>query len=124
MRGEKPNIGIAAVLALVFGGLVAVSTGALLILSVGNALETTRRSLAARLENLLNDAAQQSRAFFDPMEGTARWLAAELAAGRIDPENRDGFRSLLVGATATVPQIAAVSYQYPDGSGFFYETGT
>lgn len=123
-RRLKGSIGIAAVLAIVFGGLVAASTGALLFLSLDNALEATRNTLATKLENLLNDAVQKSRAVFDPMEGSARWLAAELASGRINPEDGDEFRALLDGATATVPQTAAISFQRPDGTGYFYDAET
>ena len=34
----------------------------------------------------------------------------------------DRLSSVLEGAVSTMPQISAVSYQYPDGSGFFYDT--
>ena len=124
LPNKKRGIGIATVLTVVFGGLVAVSTGALLFVSLGNALETTRSALASRLENLLNDAAQQSERYFNPMEGNARWLAKEIAAGRIKPEDQSKLRALLSGATATVTQIAAISYQRPDGTGYFYDAKT
>lgn len=117
----KRQVGIATVLTAVFGGLVAISTGGLLVLSLSSAFETTRSALASRLEALIVEASQQSHAFFKPMEANARWLAKEIAAGRIKPEERDKLSAMLAGATATVPQIAAVSYQYPDGSGLFYD---
>ncbi len=111
-------------LAVVFGGLVTISTGTLLLLSISNTLDATRSSLAARLENLLNDAEQQSRNFFNPMEGNGRWLADQIVTGKVDPKDLDRFRSVLIGATAMSPQIAAVSYQHPDGSGYFYDVAT
>ena len=60
---------------LPLGVLIALSTGALLFLSLGNALEITRGSLAAKLETLIWDAAQQSQAYFDPVEEQGRWLS-------------------------------------------------
>ncbi len=124
MQIWKGSIGIATVLTLIFGGLVAVSTGALLLLSLNNAFEATRSSLGSRLETLIHDAAQQSHAFFEPMEVHARWLSQEIADGGIDPENQTRLESVLTGVVSTLPQIAAVSFQYPDGTGFFYDAQT
>ena len=118
------KIGIAAVLTATFGGLVALSTGTLLFLSLTSAFEATRNTLAARLETLINDAALESLNFFQPLEFQAKWLAEEIVAGRIDPKQNDAFSAVLNGATSTLPQISAISYQYPDGSGFFYESKT
>ena len=120
-EAPKRKIGMATLLTLTFGGLVALSTGVLLLVSLSNVLESTRNSLGSRLERLIEDAALQSEIFFEPMEAHARWLSREVAAGRVDPANKEQFQALLVGATSTLPQIEAVSFQYPEGHGFFYE---
>ena len=116
------KIGIAAVLTLTFGGLVALSTGTLLFLSIMNALDSTKSILASRLEALIHDAALESQGFFQPLEQQADWIANEIVAGRINPEKKDEFRAVLNGSVATLPQVKAISYQYPDGSGYFYDT--
>ncbi|MEM8652139.1 MAG: adenylate/guanylate cyclase domain-containing protein [Pseudomonadota bacterium] len=114
-------MGISSVLTLVFGGLVAVSTGALLFLSLENALESTRSDLGARLENLLGEAAEESEIYFQPLQTHAAWIAQKIIDGDLDPKNKDEFEDVVFGATSTLPQIAAVSYQYPDGTGLFYD---
>ncbi len=121
MGGRTRRFGIASVLTLSFGGLIAISTGALLFLSLGNALEITRASLAAKLETLILDAAQESQQYFQPAEEQGRWLSNAIARGDVDPEDMERFSSLLVGAVSTMPQIIAVSYQYPDGTGLFFD---
>ena len=105
----KRKFGIATVLTAAFGGLVALSTGTLLFLSLSTALETTRSTLGARLQYLIDEAAEKSLTYFQPMEDQARWLATGIAEGRIDPENEAGFKAVLTGAVSTLPQIAAVS---------------
>lgn len=120
----RRKIGIAAVLTFVFGGLVTLSTGTLLYLALTSAFEGTRAALGSRLETLIFDAAQKSQAFFEPMEKNGRWLAGEIAAGRITPKNQKQFESVLAGITAISPQISGISYQYPDGGGYFYTPET
>ena len=117
----RSKFGIATVLTAVFGGLVALSTGILLAISLSFAFDTTRASLTARVELLLDEALQIAASFYQPMESKARWLADEILAGRIVPAGDEAFRSVLFGAVADTEQISAISYQWPDGSGFFYE---
>lgn len=124
MKFWRRRIGIATVLTATFGGLVAISTGTLLFLSLMSTLESTRNNLGGRLENLINDAALQSINFYQPIEQQANWLAGEIVAQRINPTNKEEFRAVLNGAVSTLPQISAISYQYPDGRGFYYEAGT
>ncbi|MGI9353345.1 MAG: adenylate/guanylate cyclase domain-containing protein [Rhizobiaceae bacterium] len=120
----KRKFGITTVLTATFGGLVALSTGTLLFLSLSTALETTRNTLGSRLQYLIDEAAQKSLTYFQPMENQARWLAQEIVAGKIDPENPVGFKAVLTGAVSTLPQIAGISFQYPDGTGFFYQSSS
>ncbi len=124
MKPHRRRIGIAAILIVSFGGLVAVSTGALLFLAVNNALDNTRNSLANRLQALIEEAAFESELFFEPMEIHARWLAKEIADGRIDIADTETLKSVLSGALSTIPQAAAVSFQDRNGDGFFYESAS
>ena len=121
MRFWSRKMGISSVLTLVFGGLVAVSTGALLFFSLENALESTRSDLGARLENLLGEAAEESEIYFQPLQTHAAWIAQKIIDGELDPKNKEEFQDVVFGATSILPQIAAVSYQYPDGTGLFYD---
>ena len=121
MVEKKRRFGIASVLTLTFGGLVAVSLGTLLFLSIGSTLEATKSTLASRLETLIGDAAQQSQIYFEAAETQALWLANAFANGEIDALETKDLTSILIGAVSTLPQVSAVSYQYPDGSGLFFD---
>ena len=122
--GAGRKIGIATLLTLVFGGLVAASTGTLLAISMINAVDTTRDTLTVRVESLLDEAVNLAEAFYRPMEAEARWLAEDIGAGRILPAGDAAFRSVLYGAAADNEQISAISYQRPDGTGYFFEAET
>ena len=119
-----PKVGIATVLAVVFGGLVAISTGTLLASSLTNAVQTTRGALTARVETMLDEAVVLSDAFYEPMEARARWLAEEILLGRVEPAQDETFEAVLVGMLAVAEQISAVSFQWTDGSGFYYQRAT
>ncbi len=118
---ETRRIGISTLLTLVFSGLVLVSTGTLLAVSMTNSIENTRDALTARIEELLEEALDLTEAFYKPMEAQARWLAQDIRSGRVVPSGGEAFRYLLHGAAADNEQISAISYQRPDGSGYFYE---
>lgn len=121
MNQNRAKISIAAVLAIVFGGLVAVSTGTLLAISLSSAVDTIRSGLTARVEALIVDAVHRSEAFFQPMEDRARWLAQEIASGRVRPDDTVAYFGLIKGLMASTRQISAISYQRPDGTGLFYD---
>lgn len=115
------NLGIATVLAVVFGGLVIISTGTLLVSSLTNVVQTTRGALTARVEAMLDEAVLLSEAFYEPMEARARWLVEEIRLGRVTPAEDAAFQAVLVGMLAATEQISAVSFQRTDGSGYFYD---
>ncbi|MEM0948223.1 MAG: adenylate/guanylate cyclase domain-containing protein [Pseudomonadota bacterium] len=122
--GSGRKIGIATLLTLVFSGLVAVSTGTLLAVSLTNAVDTTREALTARVADLLDEAMGLSEAFYKPVEFQARWLADDIQTGHITPGLGDEFRGILYGASADNDQISGISFQRPDGTGYFYEAET
>lgn len=124
MKPGRRRIGIAAILIISFGGLVAASTGALLFLAIVNALDNTKTALASRIQGLIEEAAFESELFFEPMETHARWLATEIAEGRVDIQDTEKLIAILSGALSTIPQAAAVSFQDRNGDGFFYESGS
>jgi len=121
MAQSKPRFGIATALTAVFGSLAMFSTGILLYFTLNETFEATRNSLGNRLESVIDEAEQKSETFFMPVQQQARWLAKEIVAGKINPENSLKFSQLLNGALSVLPQVSAVSYQLPDGKGVFYD---
>ena len=121
MAKLKPRFGIATVLTAVFGSLALFSTGILFFFSLNETLEATRNSLGNRLEALIDEAEQKSFNFFIPVQQQAQWLATEIVDGNINPENSLKFAQILNGALSALPQVSAVSFQKPDGTGVFYD---
>jgi len=117
----KFRFGIATVLTLAFGGLALLSTGILLFFAFGSTLESTRSVLSTRLESLIDEAEQVSVNFFQPIEEQASWLSREIVEGNIDPENPFLFSQTAKGILASLPQVTAISYQKPDGTGIYYQ---
>ncbi len=117
------RFGIATALTFAFGSLALLSTGILLFFSFANTLDSTRSVLSTRLESLINEAEQVSLGFFQPIERQAEWMAKEIVEGRINPENSLTLSQTLKGALASFPQVTGVSFQKPDGSGVFYDSG-
>lgn len=117
----KFRFGIATVLTLAFGGLALLSTGILLFFAFGSTLEATRSVLSTRLEGVINEAEQVSMNFFEPIEEQASWLSREIVEGGLDPENAFLFSQTAKGVLASLPQVTAISYQKPDGTGSYYE---
>jgi len=119
----KFRLGIASVLTLAFGGLALLSTGILLFFAFSSTLDSTRSVLSTRLEGVINEAEQVSVNFFQPIEGQASWLANEIASGGVNPDVSFQFAQMAKGVVSSLPQVTAISYQKPDGSGVFYEAG-
>lgn len=117
---SRIRFGIATALTLAFGSLALLSTGIMLFFSFGNTLQSTRSALSTQLESLINEAEQVSVSFFQPIERQAAWLADEILSGSIEPVNSLQFTKTLKGMLASFPQVTAVSYQRPDGTGFYY----
>ncbi len=115
---------VVTVLILSFGGLVLVSAMALLVLALQQAVENTQLALSFEVEKLLEEAEQESRLFYGLAEAEARWLTEAVEEGVIAPDDAQAMQLVLAGALSTQPQIEAVTYQLPDGAGFYYDRAT
>jgi len=118
---RKFRFGIASVLTIAFGGLALLSTGILLFFAFSSTLESTRGVLSARLESVISEAEQVSVNFFQPIETQAAWLSNEILLGEVNPEISFQFSQMAKGVLASLPQVTAISFQKPDGSGVFYD---
>ncbi len=115
---------VSSILVLVFGGLVFLSAGAMCVLAIFNAYDNTRNALAALLGELINEAVVESTIFFEPLEALGIWLASEVSAGRMTVTDPDSLKLILAGALSSLPQGEAVTVQFPDGSGYYYDRAT
>lgn len=119
---------VVTILMLSFGGLVLISALALLAFALQQAVENAELALSHEVEKLLSEAEQESRRFYGLAEEEGRWLAGEVSSGRFSmedsAENRSALRLVLAGALSTLPQVEAVTFQKPDGTGFYYDRAT
>jgi len=115
---------VSSILVLVFGGLVFLSAGAMGVLAIFNAFDNTRNELAALLGELIGEAVVESTAYFQPLESLGVWLAAEVEDGEMQVTDPDSLKLVLAGALSSLPQGEAVTIQFPDGSGYYYDRTT
>lgn len=115
---------VTSILVLVFGGLVLLSAGGMFLIALFSALDNTRNSLTALLNELINEASVQSTVFFDPLENLGKWLAYEVGTDRMGVKDPESLKYILAGALSSLPQGEAVTIQFPDGSGYYFDRAT
>lgn len=115
---------VTSILVLVFGGLVLLSAGGMFLLALSSALDNTRNSLTALLDSLIDEASVQSQVYFHPLEDLGKWLAFEISADRMGVKEPDSLKYILAGALSSLPQGEAVTIQFPDGTGYYFDRRT
>ena len=109
------------ILVLVFGGLVFLSAGAMLLLVTSNAIDNTRTALGAALKEVITEAVVESEVYFEPLQGLGIWLANEISVERMAVTDPQSLKLVLNGALSSLPQGEAVTVQFPDGTGFYFD---
>ena len=105
---RKRSIGITALLSAVIAGLVILSAGLVLGLSSQTAWKNTFELL--REQSDLSTALMETeiRNHINPAMEIARYIHAQVAAGELNPKNKDALINTFIGALAAAPQIAGV----------------
>lgn len=115
---------VTSILVFVFGGLVLLSAGGMFLIALVSAFDNTRNSLTAILNEQINEASVASTVFFTPLEDLGKWLAGEVSAERMAVQDPKSLKYLLAGALSSLPQGEAVTIQFPDGQGYYYDRET
>ncbi len=115
---------VTSILVLVFGGLVLLSVGGMFLIALASAFDNTRNSLTTLLNELINEASVQSTVFFNPLEDLGKWLAFEVSADRMSVQDPESLKYILAGALSSLPQGEAVTIQFPDGNGYYFDRAT
>lgn len=115
---------VTSILVLVFGGLVLLSAGGMFLIALASAFDNTRNSLTAILSEQINEASVQSVVFFTPLEDLGKWLAYEISEDRMSVTDPESLKYVLAGALSSLPQGEAVTIQFPDGSGYYFDRAT
>ena len=113
---SKPaNISITVLLVTAIGGLVALASGAVLLLSAyanfKNTSELVIESAQSFMESLEADVSQH----LAPAQSVVEFLVRQAASGNLDPSVRQESVLMLSGAMAAAPQISDIAVWQPDG---------
>lgn len=111
---KRPTLSIATVLALCFGLLIAVGISTVLFIGFSTSQKNTF--------GLLNDKATMTiqlikngvSSHLNPAAEKARFIERQVAAGIVDPTDRDQMEDVLTGMLAAAPQITGVALISPD----------
>ncbi|RVU36208.1 adenylate/guanylate cyclase domain-containing protein [Hwanghaeella grinnelliae] len=115
---------VTSILVLVFGGLVLLSAGGMFLIALASAFDNTRNSLTAILREQINEASVASTAFFIPLEDLGKWMADEISQDRMGVSEPESLKYILAGALSSLPQGEAVTVQFPDGTGYYFDRAT
>ncbi len=104
---------ITITLATAIGFLVLVTVGSVFGVGVWLAQKNTFDLLSANVHQAVAADVNRIETHLRPAEHQTRFLANQIASGRVDPADREQFGRLLIGALAAVPQIEAVIFIDP-----------
>lgn len=112
---------LSTVLSLLMGTMVLLSTGAVFSVAVYRTIENTRTTLAEKLTEMLDGAVQESHNHFQPMERLGRVIAKQIVGGMLALDKRDNLELILSGTVTNLPQVEAITIQFRDGTGLYFE---
>ena len=117
------HLSVTTVAVFGLGALVALAAGAVLWLGLGSAVESTRRLIQERSDAVLDSLERELGSRLEPITEQARWISALVAGGKLDLENRAEVDAFMFGALAATPQVAAIGFFRPDGTGRVWNRG-
>jgi len=104
----KPAIGITALLSATTAGLVLLSAGLVLALSMKTAWRGTSELLYTQAELAMTLIEGEIYNHINPALEISKFIHAQVAAGLVDPGNPGELAAVFKGALAAAPQVAAV----------------
>ena len=105
---NKRSIGITALLSVTIAGLVLLSAGLVLALSMKTAWRGTSELLSAQAELAMTLMEEEVRNHISPALEISKFIHSQVAAGQIYPGNPKELLAVFRGALAAAPQIAGV----------------
>lgn len=114
-RRKRFHLPIAAVLTAGFGGLMLLAVASVLILGLNTSGRNTFQLLTDKAELLIGGLEARVRAQLEPARHQAEFLARQIAAGDVDPDDRARMSDLLRGSLAPSPQITGVAFLNTEG---------
>ena len=109
-RGGRRSLPIAAVLAIGFGGLVAIAVGAVLWLSLDVAEESTNELLRRVAEDQIDSVAENLDRHLVPSRGQVEFVTAEIESGAFAVDDTARLQDLLLGSLAATPHVTGIAF--------------
>ena len=119
----RRRLSVTTVVVFGLGALVALAVGAVLWLGLGSAADSTRQLLEERSDAVLDGLESELGSRLEPIAEQARWIASLVADGSLDLEDQGRTDAFMFGALAATPQVAAIGFFRPDGTGRVWYRG-
>ncbi|WP_170416453.1 adenylate/guanylate cyclase domain-containing protein [Ruegeria atlantica] len=115
---SKFRIKISTLLALAIGGLVAISTGAVLFVSTFANIRNTTELLNTSATMIIESIEDDIFSLTTPIEELAKALQQDASTGDVDLTDTDFLKAYFKGVAASAPYLTDLAIVYPDGSLF------
>ncbi|HYE51452.1 MAG TPA: adenylate/guanylate cyclase domain-containing protein [Azospirillaceae bacterium] len=115
-RRRRIHLPIALVLALGFGGIVALAVASVLGLGFNTSTRNTLALLVDKAALGVDGMVTRVRAQLDPARAKAEFLARQMAEGHLDPADRQRLSDHLLASLAGAPQVTAIAFLSIDGT--------
>ena len=117
-RRSRVRIRISTLLALTIGGLVAISTGAVLLVSTYANFRNTSELLNTSASMIVESIEDNIHSLTTPIEETAQSLASDASSGEVDLSDSEFLKAYFKGVVASAPYLTDLAIVHPNGSLF------
>jgi class 3 adenylate cyclase len=97
-------------LAFCFGGLIAVTIGTVLWISISGAKDNMLRLLGASGESIVDAMVEQVESHLAGAESQAEFIATLIAEGKLDPDDKDRLSDIMLGSLGGAPEIYGIAF--------------
>jgi class 3 adenylate cyclase len=106
----RRGLPLSLMLACCFGGLIAVTIGTVLWISVSGAKDNLLRLLGASGESIVDAMVEQVESHLAGAESQADFVAGLIAEGKLDPDNKDRLSDIMLGSLGGAPEIYGIAF--------------
>ncbi len=115
MRRGAIRVPISSLLTFGVVGLVLAAVAIALALGFSSAVKNTRTLLADKARAYIDSVTQRVERELAPLPHQARWIAAQIESGLVNPSDKKAFKDFLQTTMAATPQIRGIGFFFTDG---------
>jgi class 3 adenylate cyclase len=112
---SKAWISVRTLLPLALGALILVLLVPIMAAGYYGARDNTRRLLQSTSDAIVDGLEDQLRGTLDPVAQQMATVARAIAAGRVDPTDREGFRRFMLGVLTGQQNVVGIGFLEPEG---------